>query len=171
MLSFGGASSTVSYPKTQQPSYSTGLIGTLHKKNKNDEEQKKRRKKGEEQEKKIRKAKIRSQGGEGKTEEAADNFGEEMKTTTRVISKNNALGMYVILTDNAYHLYGSGSAGSAHTRKTDWIEITSMFLIVRCGGAAIYASPSTDKDGHREKVNITFYSCQYQNPNCHLMTV
>ncbi|KAI5648882.1 hypothetical protein M9H77_34887 [Catharanthus roseus] len=27
------------------------------------------------------------------------------------------------------------------------------------------------KDDHQEKVNITFYSCQYQNPNCHLMTV
>ncbi|KAI5653172.1 hypothetical protein M9H77_30359 [Catharanthus roseus] len=27
------------------------------------------------------------------------------------------------------------------------------------------------KDGHQEKVNITFYSCQYQNPNCHLMIV
>ncbi|KAI5648559.1 hypothetical protein M9H77_34564 [Catharanthus roseus] len=27
------------------------------------------------------------------------------------------------------------------------------------------------KDGRQEKVNITFYNCQYQNPNCHLMTV
>ncbi|KAI5681067.1 hypothetical protein M9H77_02294 [Catharanthus roseus] len=27
------------------------------------------------------------------------------------------------------------------------------------------------KDDCQEKVNITFYSCQYQNPNCHLMTV
>ncbi|KAI5666885.1 hypothetical protein M9H77_16738 [Catharanthus roseus] len=27
------------------------------------------------------------------------------------------------------------------------------------------------KDGRQEKDNITFYSCQYQNPNCHLIIV
>ncbi|KAI5680908.1 hypothetical protein M9H77_02135 [Catharanthus roseus] len=29
----------------------------------------------------------------------------------------------------------------------------------------------TIKDGYQEKVNITFYNCQHQNPNCHRMTV
>ncbi|KAI5677089.1 hypothetical protein M9H77_08039 [Catharanthus roseus] len=27
------------------------------------------------------------------------------------------------------------------------------------------------KDCPQEKVSITFYSCQYQNPNCHVITV
>ncbi|KAI5681818.1 hypothetical protein M9H77_03046 [Catharanthus roseus] len=34
------------------------------------------------------------------------------------------------------------TGGSAHTRKTDWIEITSMVFTVRCGGTIVYASPS-----------------------------